>query len=210
MDGHGGDERECDGFVAGVLPALAMTVPKTTVMSSKQPRYRLQNQLQPGAEASQLKMEFHIRTFQRTRRVVRVIVLVLASMVTAFAGPSLGLQTDIVSDQAEPGSFPLVAGKLAAPFFLNSADWPGVLRAGADLQADVERVTGIKPTLAANGAPGGKLAVIIGTVGKSPLIDSLVKAGKLNADAIAGRWESFIIATVANPLPGVATTAHSG
>ena len=137
------------------------------------------------------------------RRAVRVIALVLASTVTALAGPSLGLQTDIVSDQAEPGSFPLVAGRLAAPIFLDSADWPGVLRAGADLQADVERVTGIKPALAANGAPEGKLAVIIGTLGKSPLIDSLVKSGKINAAAISGKWESFLIATVANPLPGV-------
>lgn len=137
------------------------------------------------------------------RRAVRVIALVLASTVTALAGPSLGLQTDIVSDQAEAGSFPLVAGRLAAPIFLDSADWPGVLRAGADLQADVERVTGIKPTLAANGAPEGKLAVIIGTLGKSPLIDGLVKAGKLNPAAISGKWESFIITTLTNPLPGV-------
>ena len=29
------------------------------------------------------------------------------------------------------------------------------------------------------------------------------KPGKLNADAISGKWESFIITTVANPLPGV-------
>jgi hypothetical protein len=148
-------------------------------------------------------MELPSQTFQLMRRAVRVIALVLASTVTALAGPSLGLQTDIVSDQAEPGSFPLVAGRLAAPIFLDSADWPGVLRAGADLPADVERVTGIKPTLAANGAPEGKLVVIIGTLGKSPLIDGLVKAGKLNPAAISGKWESFIIATVAQPLPGI-------
>ena len=40
-------------------------------------------------------------------------------------------------------------------------------------------------------------------MGKSPLIDGLVKSGKLNADAISGKWESFIITTVTNPLPGV-------
>ena len=137
------------------------------------------------------------------RRAVRVIALILASMVTALAGPSLGLQTDIVSNQAEPGSFPLVAGRLAAPIFLDSADWPGVLRAGGDLQADIERVTGIKPALSTNSGPSAKIAVIIGTLGKSPLIDGLVKSGKINADAIAGKWESFIIATVAKPLPGV-------
>ncbi len=113
------------------------------------------------------------------------------------------MQTDLVSDQAVSGSFPLLAAKRPAPIYLDAADWPGVLRAGADLQADVERVTGIKPALVTNGAPAGKPAVIIGTLGKSPLIDGLVKSGKLNADAISGKWESFIITTVANPLPGV-------
>ena len=116
---------------------------------------------------------------------------------------SLGLQTDLVSDQAVSGSFPLLAAKQPAPIFLDPSDWPGVLRFGGDLQADVERVTGVKPVLATNGAPTGKLAVIIGTLGKSPLIDGLIKAGKINGDAISGRWESFIITTVVNPMPGV-------
>ena len=121
----------------------------------------------------------------------------------AVSSMSLGLQAAIISDRAVPGSFQLLANKQSAPIFLDPADWPGVLRAGGDLQADVERVTGIKPTLSTNAAPSGKFAVIIGTVGKSPLIDGLVKSGKLNADAIAGKWESFIITTIANPLPGV-------
>jgi hypothetical protein len=116
---------------------------------------------------------------------------------------SLGLQAEIVSDQAASGCFPLEQNKQSAPIFLDQADWPGVLRAGADLQADVERVTGIKPTLITNSAPTGKSVVIIGTLGKSPLIDGLVKSGKINADAISGKWESFIITTVANPLPGI-------
>jgi hypothetical protein len=69
-----------------------------------------------------------------------------------------------------------------------SPDWPGVSN---------------RVSLSTNSAPAGKFAVIIGTVGKSPLIDGLVKSGKVNADAISGKWESFIITTVANPMPGV-------
>ena len=121
----------------------------------------------------------------------------------AINSVSLGLQADIVSDQAASGGFPLLAAKQPAPIYLDAADWPGVLRVGADLQADVERVTGIKPVLITNVAPAGKSVVMIGTLGKSPLIDGLVKAGKLNAEAISGKWESFIITTVTNPLPGL-------
>jgi len=135
-----------------------------------------------------------------------VLVWAIAMLVATtpiHAGPSLGLQADIVSEMADPGSFALEANKQAAPIFLDSADWAGVLRAGADLQGDVERVTGIKPVLTSNGAPTGKSVVIIGTLGKSPLIDGLVKSGKLKTDDISGKWESFIITTVANPLPDV-------
>jgi hypothetical protein len=130
-------------------------------------------------------------------------LLTLNEDFTKVATPSLRLQTDIVSESAEPGSFPLVRNKQAAPLLLDSADDAGVLRAASDLQADIERVAGIKPALATNGAPAGDVAVIVGALGKSPVIDGLAKSGKLKADTISGKWESFIITTVANPLPGI-------
>jgi hypothetical protein len=130
-------------------------------------------------------------------------VLILMAIISVRATPSLGLLTDIATENSEPGSFQLVRDKNASPLFLNGTDYAGVLRAAGDLQADIERVTAIKPALATNGAPEGKLAVIIGTLGHSPLIDGMVEAGKLKADAISGKWESFIIATVDNPVPGV-------
>ncbi len=148
-------------------------------------------------------MKLLLKNINAAATLMASAIAIMSSSVPVYAGPSLGLQTDLVSDQAVSGSFPLLAAKQPAPIFLDPADWPGVLRAGADLQADVERVTGIKPALTTNGAPAGKFAVIIGTLGKSPLIDGLVKSGKLNADAVSGKWESFIITTVANPLPGV-------
>ena len=45
--------------------------------------------------------------------------------------------------------------------------------------------------------------VLIGTVGKSPLIEQLARAGKIDVNAIRGKWESFFLQTVTNPLPGV-------
>jgi len=136
-------------------------------------------------------------------RLAWLAVAILVATGTARANPSLGLQAEIVSDQAMTGDFPLLAARQAAPIFLDASDWPGVLRAGADLAADVERVSGIKPSLTTNATPTGRQVVIIGTVGKSPLIDGLVKSGKLDASPIAGQWESFVITTIANPLPGL-------
>jgi hypothetical protein len=53
-----------------------------------------------------------------------------------------------------------------------------------DLQADVERVTGVKPAIAAELEDG---AVIVGTIGKSPLIDRMIEAGTLDVTGIGGR-----------------------
>jgi hypothetical protein len=86
-----------------------------------------------------------------------------------------------VSTSAAPGSFPLAAAGRAAPLVVSSGDHPGVVRVVNDLQADVERVTGVKPAIAAELEDG---AVI---VGKSPLIDRMIEAGTLDVMGIGGR-----------------------
>ena len=98
--------------------------------------------------------------------------------------------------------FPLAERGVAAPLFASADDWPGVLRAARDLQADLGRVTGSAPTLS-TATPQGLAVVLVGTIGRSPLIDGLVAAGKLDVGAVRGRWEAFQIETVEAPLPGV-------
>ena len=100
-----------------------------------------------------------------------------------------------------PSDFPLAPQGSVAPLRVSANDWAGVRRAAGDLQADIERVTGRKPALAADAT--GHAVVIIGTVGRSEVIDGLVAVGKLDVSAIRGRWEAFVIQTVDSPLPGV-------
>jgi hypothetical protein len=91
----------------------------------------------------------------------------------------------------------------AAPLLVDGADHPGVVRAVRSLQADVRRVSGAEPKISF-AVPGNAAdAVVIGTVGKSALVDGLVKAGKLDVKAIAGRWEAFLSDVVEQPWPGV-------
>lgn len=134
----------------------------------------------------------------------------LAAILTAFApvgaaaGVSLGLADDIVLGAPAAGAVPLLAGGKAAPVWVYPADYPGVRRAAGDLCLDVERVGGVRPALREQAAVSGDAVVIVGTLGHSPLIDGLVRSGKIATEEIAGQWESFLIVTVANPLPGVA------
>ena len=92
---------------------------------------------------------------------------------------------------------------VAADVFVSADDWKVARIAANDLTADVERVTGRKPRLKESGEGLSVQAVLVGTIGKSPLIDGLIKSGKLKVDGIRDQWESFLLVVVEDPLPGV-------
>jgi hypothetical protein len=96
--------------------------------------------------------------------------------------------------------FVLSGGGHSATLIVSEADWPGVRRAARDLQGDIEKVSGVHPRLMTD--PMGN-AVIIGTVGKSPLIDQLVRAGKLDESPLRGRWETYLREVIDHPFPNV-------
>ena len=128
----------------------------------------------------------------------------LAFAIVTAANPAWGLgHVPLVTHDPSPGAFALVSAGKAAPLFADDNDLAGVLRAARDLQADIERVTGRAPKLDVSGKPEGTNVVIVGTLGRSKLIDALVRAGKLDTSGIAGRWEAFRIEVVTAPLPGI-------
>jgi len=90
-----------------------------------------------------------------------------------------------------------------AGIYIDSNDYPGVIRAGNDLQADINRVTGQMAKITNEETVFGKNMIIIGTIGKSPIIDRLIKDGKIDVKQIAGKWESFLIQVAPKPLAGV-------
>ena len=49
----------------------------------------------------------------------------------------------------------------------------------------------------------GADVVLIGTVGRSEIIDRLAREKKINVSPIAGKWGSFFLQVVPNPFPGV-------
>ncbi len=112
-------------------------------------------------------------------------------------------QTPFVQTTPTSGSFPVVQNKLAADIFVDAQDWPGVVRATDDLQKDIARVSGATAKLTAGKHFFGTNVIIVGTIGKSEIINQLVRSGKLSISEISNRWESFFIQTVPEPFPGV-------
>ncbi|MFI6280802.1 glycosyl hydrolase 115 family protein [Streptomyces sp. NPDC050988] len=99
-----------------------------------------------------------------------------------------------VSFSPEAGAFPLVG----APVVVGDGDHPGVVRVAGDLRDDIERVTGVRP-----GSAMAREVVLVGTIGRSPLIDGLIEAGKLDVRGIRGKWETSLQTVVERPMPGV-------
>lgn len=107
-----------------------------------------------------------------------------------------------VVDMPAAGDFTIAQGGHAVEIVVDSED-RAVRRVADDLAQDIERVTQAKPVVvAATGRPQEE-AIVIGTIGHSPLIDGLAKAGRLDTRGVAGEWESAVVATVAQPWPGV-------
>ena len=105
---------------------------------------------------------------------------------------------------AQTGKFCIAKDGKAATIVVDGSDWKGVQRAANDLSDDVRKVTGISVSLNDKGEPtvdgrresqmkNDKPSIIVGTIGKSKLIDKLIKQKKIDVKKVKGQWESYLI-----------------
>lgn len=88
--------------------------------------------------------------------------------------------------------FKIAGQEKTALIVVDNKDWQSVIRAAQDLGDDVRKVSGtasevIMDQKVSNGC------IIVGTIGKSRIIDSFIKQKKLNVSEIRGQWEAFVI-----------------
>jgi len=102
-----------------------------------------------------------------------------------------------------PEDFTLVESGISAPIVLDSYEFSGVIKVARMVQNDIYEVTGTKPRVILDQFPYGEPVVIIGTIGKSKMIDGLVKSGKISVDDLKGKWETSLIQVVENPFPNI-------
>ncbi|HUI10371.1 MAG TPA: glycosyl hydrolase 115 family protein [Bacteroidota bacterium] len=101
------------------------------------------------------------------------------------------------------GGFPLAVHGTPAPLYAGREEYPGVLRALGLFADDIRRVTGKAPLVSHDVPASAPSLVVVGTLGRSRLVDSLVAAGKLDVRGVAGKWEAYLIQEVDHPLAGV-------
>ncbi|MCD8237670.1 MAG: glycosyl hydrolase 115 family protein [Prevotellaceae bacterium] len=100
-----------------------------------------------------------------------------------------------------PDGFLWINKGKACPILVDEVEDKGVLRAVANLQADVERVSGVKPEICHSILE--RRMLIIGSMADSKWIQQLIKSGKLNIADLQGKHEKYILTTVQHPLEGV-------
>ena len=119
-------------------------------------------------------------------------VLLFCSLIAAGSCWAIG-EERLVEGEFHNGDFVLARASAVAEIYVDASDYPGVTRAANDLCQDIQRVAGAAPHVRHDGSELGATVVIIGTLGKSALIDRLVREHKIDAAALQGKWESYLI-----------------
>jgi hypothetical protein len=131
-------------------------------------------------------------------RILRMLFAFAILMVGVGVPPAWALgERQFVQFEASEHAVALAGARLV----VDQEDYPGVRRAAASLRDDIGRVTGRQPTM--DDVADGRNLILVGTLGKSALIDRLAREGRIDAQAVRGKWEGYLIQTVSNPLPGV-------
>lgn len=136
------------------------------------------------------------------RLVLGLCLIFSALCLTPISALALG-DDNYVETRYKRGHFPLVGEKSRASLYVDPMDYPGVIRSLGMLQKDIGSVTGQQLAILPSLEGVTSNLVIVGTLGKSKIIDELVATKKIDLEDIAGQWDAFHIEVVSNPLPGV-------
>jgi len=147
-------------------------------------------------------------TIQKQKTSVKRNKKWLFFILLAYNWPALGQTSNTntlwtipqyISSKAQGKQFIITAAGKSSVIYVDPQDWPGVIRAAIDLGDDVRKVCGTASTVVKSTmAPKG--AILVGTIGKSKLIDQLITEKKIDVTQVQGKWESFIIQTVGDQL----------
>ncbi|MBB5518994.1 glycosyl hydrolase 115 family protein [Amphiplicatus metriothermophilus] len=133
-----------------------------------------------------------------------VLALAAAVLVCSPTPAAAGTAPGAIAAEPVANGFALIRNGRPAPIVVDDEDDAGVLIAARNLRKDLAAVGGRTGVLVLSGAaPTGERIVVVGTLGRSRLIDDLVARSRLDPSSIAGAWEAFAQIVVEAPWPGV-------
>ena len=109
-----------------------------------------------------------------------------------------------VCDKPAKGSFALISkGQPATLLVEAAAADSAVIHAQTSFAEDLRRVSGSAASQVTAVSDGKGDLIIAGVAGDSPVIDGLVRAGKIDVADLAGQWEAYRQIVVDQPFPNV-------
>ncbi|WP_304964373.1 glycosyl hydrolase 115 family protein, partial [uncultured Duncaniella sp.] len=118
---------------------------------------------------------------------------------SAFVSQALD-HPGITSPELSAGRFTLVEASIPVSVCVDPSDNSAVQIAAKNLCEDFGLVTGNDAAMVS--VPEGRRLVIAGTVG-TPLVDRLIKDGKISSSELKGKNEKYVMTVVAAPFAGV-------
>lgn len=79
-------------------------------------------------------------------------------------------ENKLVSFSVNENNFPIIKSQKGTPIYIDDKDYSGVIKVAELFQKDTGKVTGVTSSLVIGKKPHGTV-IIIGTIGKSQLID---------------------------------------
>ncbi len=140
--------------------------------------------------------------------VIRFYQLVLLSAAVVFVscksdtGSSQPTHTFYITTNPASGDFTLFDASDSSPICYSSNDYSGVIKILHLFANDLELVGSKKPKLLAD-TLSGKNIIIVGTLGKNKLIDSLAAQNKIEKSLLENKWEASLIQVVNKPFKGI-------
>ena len=108
-----------------------------------------------------------------------------------------------VVNKVSSENFPLASKGKTASVLISKNDFAGVLRVAGHLENDLFKVTNVYPKQINTISEANDYVLIIGTIGKSEIIDQLIREEKIDVSELKGKWEKFTTQIVVNPSKGI-------
>jgi len=104
----------------------------------------------------------------------------------------------------EPGAgFPLIRGEVPATIVVDAGADPALTHVADAFAQDLARVGGTAPKRVQRLGDAEGPLVLIAELGRSPILDALVRQGRIDPRDLAGEWEAYRQIVLDTPAPGI-------
>ncbi|MDP5202277.1 glycosyl hydrolase 115 family protein [Flavobacterium sp. DG2-3] len=135
---------------------------------------------------------------------IKTYYIILSLFLIGLSTKSYAINPEkYVVNQASAENFPLVSKGKTASILVSDKDFSGVLKVTGHLENDIFKVSDLHPKRIKKISEAEDFVVIIGTLGKSEIIDQLAKKGKIDGSQLQGKWEKFTTQIIENPFKGI-------